>query len=121
VFSACYAALNPEKVENLILTVAPLDFHADRSEPAPGSGYMNLWARSLAGDDVDRLIDDVGNIPGSMVGLTFLMMNPVGNAAKYTTDLAEIAADRGRLVHFLRMERWIADRAAHPGEVARSG
>ena len=34
VFTLCYAALYPEKVKNLILTITPVDFHADSGRTA---------------------------------------------------------------------------------------
>ena len=119
VFSTCYAALFPEKVLNLILMVTPLDFHGDAGSPERGSGYMNLWARALEPKDIDLLIDTLGNSPGSMVGFAFLMMNPIGNLAKYTIDLIEILDDDKKLLNFLRMERWLVDRPSNPGEVVR--
>ena len=60
VFSTCYAALFPQKVARLALTVTPLDFHGDIDAPTRGSGYMNLWARSLKPEDIDRLVDTHG-------------------------------------------------------------
>jgi polyhydroxyalkanoate synthase len=119
VFSTCYAALYPEKVQNLILAVTPLDFHADRDKPDAGRGYMNLWARALSPEDIDRIADAFGSMPGAMVGFAFLMMNPVGNLTKYTTDLIDLLDDDRKLLNFLRMERWIADRPDHPGGVTR--
>ena len=119
VFTTCYAALFPQKVQNLVLTVSPLDFHGDRGVPEAGAGYMNLWARSLDPEDVDLLVDTLGMAPGAMVGFAFLMMNPVSNMTKYTTDLVHILNDEAKLLNFLRMERWIADRPGHPGEVLR--
>jgi polyhydroxyalkanoate synthase len=119
VFSACYAALYPRKVRNLVLTVTPLDFHGDLRSPEAGAGYMNLWARALTPEDIDLLVDTMGVAPGALVGFAFLMMNPVGNVTKYTTELVEILDDDPKLLNFLRMERWIADRPGHPGEVMR--
>ena len=119
VFTTCYAALFPQKVQNLVLTVSPLDFHGDQGVPEAGAGYMNLWARSLDPEDVDLLVDTLGMAPGAMVGFAFLMMNPVSNMTKYTTDLVHILNDEAKLLNFLRMERWIADRPGHPGEVLR--
>ena len=66
VFSTCYAALFPQKVATLTVMVTPLDFHGDIGTPARGSGYMNLWARALTPDDIDRLIDTLGNSPGPL-------------------------------------------------------
>jgi polyhydroxyalkanoate synthase len=119
VFTTCYASLFPQKVKNLVLTVTPIDFHGDKGSPEPGAGYMNLWARSLAPEDIDLLVETVGTAPGALVGFSFLMMNPVANATKYTTELVEILDDEAKLLNFLRMERWIADRPGHPGEVMR--
>ena len=119
VFTTCYAALFPEKVRNLALTVTPIDFHGDKKEPLTGSGYMNQWARSLTGQDIDDLVDAYGSAPGSLVGFAFLMMNPISNLTKYTIDLIDVLGDDARLINFLRMERWISDRPDHPGEVLR--
>jgi polyhydroxyalkanoate synthase len=117
VFSTCYAALFPHKVARL--TVTPIDFHGDVDAPARGSGYMNLWARSLTAEDIDRLVDTMGNSPGPLVGFAFLMMNPIGNLTKYSIDLLDILDDDKKLLGFLRMERWISDRPSNPGEVVR--
>ena len=119
VFSTCYAALFPHKVARLVLTVTPLDFHGDVDAPARGSGFMNLWARSLTPEDIDRLVDTMGNSPGPLVGFSFLMMNPIANLTKYSIDLLDILDDDQKLLGFLRMERWISDRPNNPGEVVR--
>jgi polyhydroxyalkanoate synthase subunit PhaC len=119
VFTACYAALFPEKVRNLAFTVTPIDFHGDKRDPQTGSGYMNQWARALSPEDIDDLVDAYGSAPGSLVGFAFLMMNPLSNVTKYTIDLIDVLDDDTKLLNFLRMERWIADRPDHPGEVVR--
>jgi polyhydroxyalkanoate synthase len=119
VFTTCYAALFPDKVRNLALTVTPIDFHGDRKEPRTGSGYVNRWTRAMSAQDVDDLVDSYGSAPGSMIGFAFLMMSPVGNLAKYTIDLIDVLDDDAKLLNFLRMEKWIADRPDHPGEVLR--
>ena len=119
VFSTCYAALHPERVKNLVLTVTPLDFHADAGHQETGSAYMNIWARTLQPEDADLLVDTLGSLPGSLVGYSFLMMNPVHNVTKYTTELLDMLDNDAKLLNFLHMERWIADRPNHPGEVAR--
>ena len=119
VFSLCYAALHPEKLKNLILTVTPVDFHADAGAPAAGAGYVNQWTRAWREEDVDLTVEAWGNYPGPMVGFAFLLMNPIHNIAKYSSELIGIIGDEEKLKGFLRMERWIADRPDHPGEVLR--
>jgi polyhydroxyalkanoate synthase len=119
VFSVCYSALFPRKVRKLILTVTPLDFHADKANPRSGFGYINQWVRSIQASEIDTIVDAYGTIPGELVGQAFLMMNPIGNAVKYSHEWVALADDRDRLLNFLRMERWIADRPNQPGEVLR--
>ena len=43
----------------------------------------------------------------------------MSNVTKYTIDLVDVLDDETKLLDFLRMERWIADRPDHPGEVVR--
>ena len=119
VFSTCYAALHPERVRNLVLTVAPLDFHADRGKVELRAGYVNLWTRAMKAEDVDQLVDSFGTIPGPLTGFMFLMMNPVMNITKYTSDLVDLLGDEKKLLNFLHMETWIADRPDNPGETVR--
>ncbi len=119
VFTTCYAALHPERVNSMALTITPIDFHADVDESRPSHGFINLWTRSLAPEDVDRLIDANGNLPGEFIGAVFNLMTPMRTLLKYNLDLLEVADDQQRLLNWLRMEKWIADRPDHPGEAAK--
>ena len=47
VFTTCYAALHPDTVKNLVLTITPIDFHGDKAQERLGHGFINLWTRSL--------------------------------------------------------------------------
>ena len=119
VFTTCYAARHPEKVANLVLTITPIDFHADKLSDRAGHGFINVWTRSLDAADVDRLIDVYGTLPGSFMGSVFSMMTPMRSMTKYNLDLLDVVDDRKKFINFLRMEKWIADRPDHPGEAAR--
>ena len=119
VFSTLYAALHPEKVSNLILTITPIDFHADRDDSDVTHGFINLWTRNLEDDDIHRMIDAFGNLPGEIVASVFQMMTPVRTLTKYNIDLLDAAEDDKKLLNFLRMEKWLADRPHHPGAAAR--
>jgi polyhydroxyalkanoate synthase len=119
VFTTCYAALHPERVNTMTLTITPIDFHADTVEARTGHGFINVWTRSLRPEDIDRLIEANGNLPGELMGAVFNMMSPVRSLLKYNLDLLEVADDEARLLNFLRMEKWIADRPDHPGAAAR--
>ena len=119
VLSLLYAALHPEKVRNLVTLVTPVDFHADRDEERLEHGFMNVWMRGLTHEDVDQLIDAMGNVPGEIGGAMFSMMTPFRSLAKYNLTLLDVGQDREKFLNFLRMEKWLADRPAHPGEAAR--
>jgi polyhydroxyalkanoate synthase len=118
-FSLCHAALHPHSVENLILMVTPVDFHARDAEERPGHGFINLWTQNLTAEDVDQLMDAHGILPGELMGSVFASMTPVRTALKYNLDLLEVVGDKQKLMNFLRMEKWIGDRPHHPGEVAK--
>jgi polyhydroxyalkanoate synthase subunit PhaC len=119
VFTTCYAALEPERVNTLTLTITPLDFHADDIDGRPGHGFINLWTRSLSAEDIDGLIEANGNLPGEFMGAVFNLMTPMRTMLKYNLDLLEVVDDEKRLLNWLRMEKWIADRPDHPGEAAK--
>src|SRR5919205_455329 len=119
VFTICYAALHPETVQNLILTITPVDFHADTQQQRLGHGFINLWTRSLAPEDIDRLIEAHGTLPGEFMGSVFSMMTPMRTMMKYNLDMLEVMDDKKKFLNFLRMEKWIADRPHHPGEAAK--
>jgi polyhydroxyalkanoate synthase len=119
VFTTAYAALEPARVNTLALTITPIDFHADRVENRPGHGFINIWTRSLDPEDIDRLIDAHGSLPGEFMGAVFNQMTPMRSLLKYNLDMLEVVDDEQRLLNWLRMEKWIADRPDHPGEAAK--
>ncbi len=119
VFTTCYAALNPQRVRNLILTITPIDFHADQVDGRPNHGLINLWTRSLGEDDIDRLIEANGNLPGGLMSFVFSLMTPLNSLTKYNVGLYDVMDDEKKLLNYLRMEKWLADRPDHPGEAAK--
>jgi len=119
VFTTCYAALHPERVRNLILTITPIDFHADQMEGRPDHGFINLWTRSLDKEDVDRLIEANGNLPGELMSFVFSSMTPLATLTKYNLGMLDVMDDEKKLMNFLRMEKWLQDRPHHPGEAAK--
>jgi len=119
VFTICYAARNPGKVKNLVVTITPVDFHAGAKDAPLHHGLIGLWARSMTPEDVDRLIEANGNLPGELMSFVFSMMTPVNAMTKYNLGLFDVMDDEKKLLNFLRMEKWLADRPAHPGEAAK--
>jgi polyhydroxyalkanoate synthase len=119
VFATAYAALEPDRVQNLVLTITPLDFHADLSDDISEQGFINVWTRSLTDEDVDQMIEVWGVLPGEFMSAIFSMMTPIRSLTKYNLDLVDIVDDEKKLLNFLRMEKWLADRPHHPGEAAK--
>ena len=119
VFTVCYAALHPEKVKNLVITITPIDFHADINDKAAHHGFINLWTRSLDPGDIDKLVETYGVLPGEFMSSVFSMMTPMRSLTKYNFDLIDVVDDEDKFMNFLRMEKWLADRPHHPGEAAK--
>ena len=114
-FSLCYTALYPEKIKNLIVMVAPVDFHV------PGV-LLNLWGGSglgAAAFNVDLMVDTLGNIPGDFLNIEFLMLKPQQLGIQKYLDFPEIATNKDKLLNFLRMEKWIFDSPDQAGEAYR--
>jgi polyhydroxyalkanoate synthase len=62
------------------------------------------------------MVEGLGNLPGDSGGVAFSMMTPLRSLTKYDLTLVEVGQEETKL---LRMEKWLADRPAHPGGVAR--
>lgn len=119
VFSICYSALYPDNVKNLMTSITPVDFHGDERDNQLSHGYINLWTRNLEAEDIDLMVDAYGNMPGDLMGMVFQLITPIKSLTKYNLDLIDIAKDDKKLMNFLRMEKWLADRPDHPGEAAK--
>lgn len=113
VFATCFAALHPGAVAGLCATVTPIDPHA-----APDS-VLGRWVRAFEPEELSRLIDVFGYLPGGLVGALFGAMTPARTMAKYSADLMALGDRPEALRSFLRMERWLADRPHHPGAAAK--
>src|SRR5262245_4415492 len=119
VFTTCYAALYPDRVNNLILTITPIDFHADQAEGRADHGFINLWTRSLTPEDVDRLIEANGNLPGELMSFVFSSMTPLASLTKYNLGMLDVMDDEKKPMNFLRMAKWLRDPATHAAEACK--
>jgi polyhydroxyalkanoate synthase len=109
--SSMYTALYPQRIRNLILMAAPIDFSGEE-------GLLNVWTRE-ENFDVDGFIDAFGNCPGSFLQSGFQMMKPVQNYVEKYTGFAEKMDDDGYLENFFAMERWGNDNIPVAGETFR--
>ena len=107
-FSVIYSALHPGKIKNLITFATPFDCDIK-------DGILFLWAKKL---DVDLAVDTLGNIPGDLMNVLYLLAVPVATMDKYIRFAQRL--DEPRFVQtFLRMEKWIYDSPDMAGEMFR--
>lgn len=109
--SAMFTALHPERVKNLILLAAPIDF-------ATQDGLLNVWSRPEY-FDVDRFVDAFGNCPPEFLQACFLMLRPVGNLLEKPINFFEHLHEEKFVEDFLTTETWLNDNIPVPGEVYR--
>ncbi len=104
--SLCYTSLHTHKVNNLITTVTPVDFHTKDDQ-------LSHMVRNV---DIDLLVDTVGNISGDMMNTTFLSLKPFRlNGQKYL-DMVNLLGDEDSALNFMRMEKWIFDSPDQAGQ-----
>jgi len=107
-FSVIYAALHPAKVKNLITLATPTEFDID-------DAGLFLWAKEI---DVDKAVEGLGNLPGDIANILYLLVTPVATVNKYIQFLEGV--ENPKFVStFLRMEKWIFDSPDMAGEVFR--
>jgi polyhydroxyalkanoate synthase len=109
--STIFAALHPERVKNLILLAAGIDF-------ASCDGLLNLWAKPEY-FDVDQFVDAYGNCPAEFLQNSFLLLKPVQNLIEKPLSFFERLDDDVFVEDFLTMEMWLNDNISVPGEVFR--
>lgn len=109
--STMYAALHPEKVRNLIVMAAPLDFGED-------NGLLHVWA-DIKEFDVDKIVDTYGNVPGYFLNFAFLLLDPVGNLHTKYIKFFDSVENEKFVDMFFRMEKWINDGVPVAGETYR--
>jgi polyhydroxyalkanoate synthase len=114
-FSLCYSSLYPEKVKNLIVMVAPIDFRMENT-------LLNMRGGCTLGKeaiDVDLMVEALGNIPGDFLNLEFLMLKPLQLGYQKYLDFPDIMDSEDKLLNFMRMEKWIFDSPDQAGEAYR--
>lgn len=109
--SAIYTALHPEKVRNLMLLAAPVDW-SNRDH------LLGRWCDPEV-FDVDRLIDVFGNMPAEMLQGSFLLLKPIPNLIEKYLTFYEKMEDEKFLEDFFAMETWLNDNIPVAGEMFR--
>lgn len=114
-FSVCYSSLYPEKVKNLVVMVAPIDFYMPDTLLNMRGG-CSLGSEAL---DVDLMVKALGNVPGDFLNLEFLMLKPLQLGYQKYLDFPDVMESEDKLTNFMRMEKWIFDSPDQAGEAYR--
>lgn len=109
--SAMFTALHQDRVGNLALLAAPIDFETKDT-------LLNLWTRPEY-FDVDKFVDAFGNCPPDFLQAMFLTLKPVGNLIEKPINFYEHMHEEKFLDDFLTTETWLQDNIPVPGEVYR--
>jgi polyhydroxyalkanoate synthase len=108
-FSVMYSSLFPDKIKNLITTVTPTNFDTDK-------GLLHVWMKAI---NADRMIDTYGNMPGDLLNMGFLLLNPARLMIDKYIGFFENMDNKQFVENFIRMEKWIFDSPDVPGETFR--
>ena len=109
--STMFTALHQERVKNLMLLAAGIDF-------STRDGLLNLWTQPEY-FDVDKFVDAFGNCPAEFLQASFLLLKPVQNLIEKPINFFEIADNPEAVDDFLTMEAWLNDNIPVAGEVYR--
>lgn len=96
-----YAAVNPDKIRNLMIMAAPIDF---------GEKYGTFdWWTDERYFNAEKMVKAYGNIPDHLFTSTFKFLDPVQNLHIKYLNLFENAQNEKFVDMFFRMEKWIHD------------
>lgn len=109
--SVMYAALRPEKIRNLVLMAAPVDWSAR-------DNLLSVWTEERY-FDVDKMLEVYGNAPAGWLQLSFQMLRPVQNFFEKWVGFSEKMDDEKFLEDFFAMETWLNDNIPVAGETFR--
>jgi polyhydroxyalkanoate synthase len=110
VMACMHAALNQHGgIKNLGCFATPVD--------ASGMSLYKRWADS-DNFDIDRLVDELGNVPPAMVDAMLQALRPLHRSAGRMSLLDNVSNDEFVKAHY-RFDRWTSDPVPLAGEVAR--
>jgi polyhydroxyalkanoate synthase len=108
--AAMYAAAHADgPLKNLVCLTTPVN--------SEGMELQRTWA-DPSHFDIDRLVDELGNIPPELVISSMEMLRPLQRVSSRMKLLDNVENDEFVKAH-LRIERWANDQIPFPGEVAR--
>jgi polyhydroxyalkanoate synthase len=99
--------VHPDKVRNLMVMAAPIQFQVDR-------GLLHKWSGNKAFDP-EAVVQVLGNAPADFLNSGFLMLDPLQNGYLKYYHLIMNLDDPKFVDNFMRMEKWIGDGIEIPG------
>jgi polyhydroxyalkanoate synthase len=109
--TAMYAAMHPDKVKNLIMLAAPVDW-------SKKDHLLGKWTDPSV-FDVDKLIEVYGNAPAELLQGSFLLLKPVSTLVEKYFSFYENMDNEKFLEDFFAMETWLNDNIPVAGEMFR--
>ncbi len=107
--SAIYTSLYPDKIKNLI-TLAPV-FDTEKDD-----SIIGIFSKKI---DVDKVVEVVGNLPVEYLFACFQASKPFKQGIDKYINLVNRINDNKFVENFLRVEKWLYDTPAVPGETFR--
>lgn len=107
--SACYTALFPQPVKNLVNMAGPIDYRK--------AGLFTTWL-DRRHFDVDKLVDTFGSMPADMIRLGFKLLKPTMDITTFS-NLWWNLWDHKYVEGFLALNKWANEYTPFPGEFFR--
>ena len=103
--SLVYSSLFPKNVLSLTLVASPIDFSKD-------SSMLAQWSKSL---ELDKIIDELGHMKGTLLDIAFILRNPPRNLFDKYLKLFQKIDDPEFVELFFAVERWLNNTPDIPG------
>ena len=104
-----YASLHPEKIKNLVATAPVIDGWKDTTVVSNVTKHIN----------VDKIVDTIGNMPPEFMYYCFSILKPFEQGLEKYYKFFKNIHDKEFVDIFLRVEKWLNDTPAIPGELFR--
>ncbi len=110
--AAMYTSLFPEKLRNLVLLTAPVDFAPENT------GLLRLWTdEKRLGQDL--FVESFGNIPSELIDSGMQMLKPMTNYVGAYATMWERLLDEKPMQTWEAMNKWVKDGTPFPGAAFR--
>ncbi|SCA55616.1 Poly-beta-hydroxybutyrate polymerase [Candidatus Terasakiella magnetica] len=110
VLTTAYAAMEPEKIERLVLLATPWDFQAENNP------YVK--AIQAAKPQLEQLIDYLGELPIDVIQSLFSALDPYRILQKFA-DFSKLDPDSSEAKKFVALEDWVNDSVPLSGPLAK--